>query len=83
MTDTEKKEEKKQEGIIWHDANKEMPEFYPEKLIPAEIEDKKGVLLDQCHSKYYIPTEEAKMALQKKLKKYGHWAYVMNQRGSR
>ena len=48
----EKKEVKEQEGIVWHE-NTEAPEFYPEKLIPAEIEDVKGVLLDQCHSKHY------------------------------
>lgn len=76
----EKKEVKEQEGIVWHE-NTEAPEFYPEKLIPAEIEDVKGVLLDQCHSKHYVPTEEAKKELQSKLKKYQRWAYVNAQRG--
>lgn len=71
----------KQEQVIWHEVDKEMPEFYPEKLIPAEIEDKEGVLLDKCHSKHYIPTKEAKVELRNKLKKYKYWAYLNAQRG--
>jgi len=62
-------------NLEWHDAT-EMPEFYPDKLIPAEVEDKKGVLLARCHSKYYKPTEEAKKVLQAKLRKYKQWAYL-------
>jgi len=62
-------------NLEWHDAT-EMPEFYPDRLIPAEVEDKKGVLLAGCHSKYYKPTEEAKKVLQAKLKKFQRWAYL-------
>lgn len=72
----EKKEQ--QEEFVWHDANKEIPEFYPDTLIPAEIGDKKGVLLTDCHSEHYIVTNEAKQELQKKLKKFGQWAYLQN-----
>ena len=30
-------------NLEWHDAT-EMPEFYPDKLIPAEVEDKNLVV---------------------------------------
>jgi len=71
-------QENKQEEFVWHDANKEVPEFYPETLIPVEIEDKKGVLLTDCHSKHYVVTDKAKQDLQNRLKKFGLWAYLQN-----
>ena len=69
-------------NLEWHDTT-EIPEFYPDRLIPAEIEDKQGVLLAGCHSKYYKPTEEAKKVLSTKLKKYKCWAYLNEGRNSR
>ena len=65
------------EEFTWHDSN-EMPEFYPDKMIPITIDDKKVVLLTDCHSKYYIATDSAKKELQNELKKFKYWAYFRN-----
>ena len=66
--------EKENQEFVWHDA-KEIPEFFPERLIPAEIEDKnimstnmeeqtfanlKSDVSEEKFNFYNVPKDEAK-----------------------
>lgn len=58
---------------IWHTPD-EQPELYPTSIASV---NKSAVLID-VHSEHYVPTEEAKEQLKKKLQNYKRWAYLHN-----
>lgn len=64
---------------VWHEKD-EFPKYYPETT--AKV-DGDLILIDE-HSEHYVPTEQAKEELKKKIDNSKKWAYlsaIMKNRG--